>query len=1120
MTSSERRRRAGCVVLAAVAVLGAAWWAGAAPARAAAPVFDGLAGQRVSGAGVALPAGCTAANVTIDFGDGTSGPPDSVAGGRVSGSHVYARPGTYLGFLDLDQTCDGTTSHVRGTPGGDTLGFVIRVAPGPPVSTTAPIALSRSSVPVGGLLRLTPPAGSISGAARLDWDLNSDGRVNASCGADTPVLETHFSDAGSTTVSLGIVPASGGAPITLTAPLAVSAGAQRRTQSALSTDVSIPASQAYACIHDPLVRPTQDVTGNGGPPTGCIDRLVAGGGIEAVGCLTAVSATQIPGRELGLIDPILSTYSGSVPLARAGSQSLDGIASGSPPATGSHNASLSDYFPHISREPVRVNGVDIAPDPGAAVVIVPTGNGLLSNVIASSSATVSIGRFVLRRGPVVLHFGSGARVHVGDFNLGSAVPLADALSAQGRASVNMVRFASELTAHVALPPLLGGASGDVTLHADNDHGLVIDGFTLRTGGALLSGLPLHDVSVTYAAADDTLSGQASVVLPPYDLTAGLGFRRGRFDHLAPVSLDAEPGAGIPVGPGVFVTHLLGGVRVDPTEITAGVTVSAGQSVGGGCALVGVTADATLHFAPGPFALDAVGHGEVACLELGDVRLHVDSTGDVHIGAGFHKSFGPVSVNAQADFEVMPPHVQLDAQADGCVNLLGCAGGELVVSDKGLAFCADTTPHWGAGLEWPPAATFANPALFAAASLSNVNVMFTSCDIDQYRSIHHQSSTEVGGARLLEAPTTFAVPRGERELVVGVTGRGAVPSVTLRGPSGQALVLPATGALHTPSELAFPSPSDDTAYFAVEPPAAGTWTIEPQAGSAPIVAVRIGHRTPPGIHVEVRRDGAIRLLRYRVAPRAGQAVTFIEHAPGGDRVIGTTTATHGTLRFTPSEASGSRRTIVARITRAGVPRPGLTVARFEAPPTRLDRPTRLRVRIAGGRARVSWGPAALAQRYSLRADLSDGRHLMLLTPSARRRVTIPDVATATRLVVHVRGLRGLGTTGPAAALHVRAPGLAPPPAGAPAARVVSSVRPASVRVGRPSRVLLAFRAPLGGPVRVSITRGGRAVGSFPVRRVGAGPQTLGLRLPSLAAGSYRVRIAGPAVTSSARLKVAG
>ena len=458
---------------------------------------------------------------------------------------------------------------------------------------------------------------------------------------------------------------------------------------------------------------------------------------------------------------------------------------------------------------------------------------------------------------------------------------------------------------------------------------------------------------------------------------------------------------------------------------------------------------------------------------------------------------------------------------GAFDELGCAGGELVVSDKGLAFCADATPHWGAGLEWPPAGTFANPALFAAAAVSNLNVMFTSCDIDQYRSIHHQSSAEAGGARQLEAPTTFAVARGERELVVGVTGRGAVPAVTLRGPSGQVVALPAAGALHTPSELAFPSPSDDTAYFAVEPPAAGTWTVEPQAGSTPIVAVRVGHRTPPpDVHVEVHRHGATRLLKYRVATRAGQAVTFIEHAPGGDRVLGTATAARGTLRFTPSQASGSRRTIVARITRAGVPRPDLTVARFTAPPTRIGRPARLRVRIGGGRARVSWGPAALAQRYSVRADLSDGRHLVLLTPGARRRVTISGVAPATRVVVRVRGLRGPAAAGHAASVRRRAPGPAPPPAGAPAAAVASGVRPSSVRAGRPARVLLAFRAPAAGPIRVSISRGGRTVGSFPVRRVAAGARTLGLALPSLRAGSYRILIAGPAVTSATRLRVTG
>ena len=1107
-----RLRAAAIGLVCAVSCLGLV--RASTPARAAAPVFTGVAGQRVSGFGIILGAGCSASNAVIDFGDGTTGPPDLIVGQTLSGSHVYAAAGTYLGFLAFDETCSGSTFHVSGTPGGDSLGFIVQVAPAGTVPSTVPLALSRTSVPVGSVLRLTPGSALTAGATQLNWDLNSDGRVDASCPASTPLLETTFSDPGSATVSLGITGASSAPPVTVTAPLIVTGATTRRGAQAQAATggVRIPASQAYACIHDPLVHPAQDVTGNGGPPAGCVDRLVVSG-VEAVGCLTAVDATGIPGRELALIDPILSSVPGSG--TRAG-QSLQAIGGGTRTST------LSDFFPHVATSPVRVNGIDIAPAAGAAVVVVPAGNGLLSNTIASSDATVSIGRFVLRRGPLVLRIGTGSTVHVGDFTLPGAVPLADLISAHGSAGVDLVRFASLLTAHVSLPPPFSGVTGDVTLRADNDHGLVIDGFSVRSGSALLAGLPLQNVSFTYRASDDTLEGQASVVLPSQSITAGLGFRNGAFDHLAPVNWDAGVGNGIPVGPGVFITHLGAGVRVNPTEIYGEATVSAGQSVGGGCALVGVTAQATLHFSPGPFALDEVGNGQVGCIDLTQMRLHIDATGRVHIGAGFAKSFGPLSVNAQADFDIAYPHFQFDGNADGCLDGLGCVGGELVFSDHGLAFCADTTPHWGAGLEWPPPADFANPALFAAAAVANLDPMLTSCDIDQYRSIHMRGSTELG-AREQQANTTFTVTRGERELVVGVVGQGGVPRATLHGPGGVTIALPTAGALHTSTQLAFPSTSDATAWFAVEPPAPGTWTIDLQPGSVPIADVHLGHAVPPpAVRGTVHHERAGWRLDYRVTRRPGQVVTFAERAPGGTTVIGVARHVAGSIRFSPSDAPGRRRSIEAWVTEHGVPRAPLTVARFTAPPAGVGRPAVLRGRAGGGRFTISWGAALRAERYEVRADISDGRRLVLLRGAGRRRVVLSGAVPGTRATVRVMGVRGVATHGPAAVVRLRAPGTPPPLAGAPVAAVRASLRPSSIGAGRRARVVLSLRAPAAGPVRVSVDRltAGAAVevGAFPLRTLRAGAQTLGLSLPPLDAGRYVVRVSGQQLVSSVGLRV--
>ena len=131
-----------------------------------------------------------------------------------------------------------------------------------------------------------------------------------------------------------------------------------------------------------------------------------------------------------------------------------------------------------------------------------------------------------------------------------------------------------------------------------------------------------------------------------------------------------------------------------------------------------------------------------------------------------------------------------------------------------------------------------------------------------------------------------------------------------------------------------------------------------------------------------------------------------------KVLGTTSRRAGALGFRPGTGSG-RRTIVALVTRGGIPTgEARAVARYR---TRLRPPRPRAVRIAVTRSTrlVSWrGPRRL--RYEVDARLSDGRRIRRIARPGSRRVRITTVAPRTRIRVTVRardarGVASAGTT---------------------------------------------------------------------------------------------------------------
>lgn len=120
------------------------------------PEFSAEVGKKFAGAGVVVQGNCkNFVNVVIHWGDGSSGPADSVtaaAGGTtIAGSHTYASGGDYLGAVDLDATCTNNlgmeyTGHQAGNPGGYPLGFVVHVTCSGAQSANRPARASREKI--------------------------------------------------------------------------------------------------------------------------------------------------------------------------------------------------------------------------------------------------------------------------------------------------------------------------------------------------------------------------------------------------------------------------------------------------------------------------------------------------------------------------------------------------------------------------------------------------------------------------------------------------------------------------------------------------------------------------------------------------------------------------------------------------------------------------------------------------------------------------------------------------------------------------------------------------------------------------------------------------------------
>jgi uncharacterized delta-60 repeat protein len=927
-----------------------------------------------------------------------------------------------------------------------------RLQGGSPVGPSG-VSLQPPSGPlVAGLpstFQAAPNAGST--VDHYDWDLNGDGKPDVTCGADTPQLQVSFPG-----------PYSG--PISVTAVGVDQARAQASVNVGVAPAPTVLRNQiidilgvkikpyllpkgvvgkyvSATCVRPPDL-PKIDSTPNGGPPTGCSDRLAVAGILTATGCFTRPAPDKIPRREQTALATLDAKFAQSLAAGHGGSSS-------------SAHASLSfaqfgvllmqlARGVHMTSQPARVNGLDIAPI-GNAVLVFEDGNGSFTKdeaYIVSSKASISIRGVEMYRGPVALKVGLGhPTVHVTDFNTSSAKVLAPALEVnRGTSTVDFAGGGvTNLGVHVLLPDVFGGVTGDAIITLSNPNGAQLSTVEIHASGFAIAGIGINQADLVYHGSPLLLTSDFDLALSDEgpELKAHLELGENNGDHrLHFHSLDGSYSGPpfINLAPGVDLTEIEGNFSLFPpkTVLGAGGTVDVGgpPDVRIDCPPYRIHGHVDLTFYPPPYALDGTGDASMFCQPIVHEFLHVDTRGYVHFGGHAQFDLGPLSLKGDIDAQFFSPHFTATGDMNGCLGDYACAGGNGIISDVGAALCYSAhigwkhlgvTIHVGGGFDWPPPATLVNPVSTTAAIISSVRIFIGDCDFSHYttiRSAAHDSAS-VPGERDL------TVPRGQQAAMLAVKGAGGVPpDVEIDGPdsSRPPIVLPASGPLQGREDaIGFRSPQDGTSYVVVAFPEAGRWRIVPRPGSSAITGVQTAVALPPpSIHLTRRpsRHGQIN-YSYDIKPIPGQSVTFVEEVGGAARQLQVAHKNRGTLSFLPSTAAGTSRSIVAVVNEDGRPRTDVTVAHFKAKPTRPARPGRLRVQRHGMTLKVTWSPSAHAGSYIARVKLSDGRSLMFFVKAKARTFSVPGVAASTKATVRVSGVIGRSVQGPAAIKKVGA-----------------------------------------------------------------------------------------------------
>lgn len=1092
-----------------------------APAHGLTVSLAGTGTGTVSGAGIACPGTCSdsyaqGTQVTL-----TANPASGSTFGGWSGA--CSGTGACSVTLDSDRAVTATFDATGGGGGGG-----------------APVAALAAQPAKGGVV--LSAAGSTFGEsspASYTFALGTDGKSQVTCPGQDPTVSALVTNAANTVASVTVT-AKSGATSTTTTPLALSAPANLPRLPVLKTSYGRTAGASLAgktlgqvqavsfeCLpaggnpgHRSKSASVRSVTATDSGPTetnaiatGCFDAVTVGI-VQGVGCFTQVDANHpLPAKEAQMLCSYqkVCQYLGDL-LTRPPNFFLAQSASGASAAQGNISNLGVDAI-YFSTQPVRVDGVEIDPVNGGAIVLARAGIVQSSfwkrdaAYLISSDAVVKIGGL-----PVSLHVPdysatynqaqgaadcaqsvaagsagclSGVKVtppnfsnlapsvdgpirlavspedlgiELGEFTVPKNVlpiPLVPDLPLTGTLKVNLESLDSaQVSVHVVLPGILSdggghGLTGDTALTIDNKQGLRLDFLHVSVPSLAQLGLArLKNLDFTYSRPTSLFDGKGTLDLSDVIqgvINAEVVFEHGNFQR-SHIDYTANQGAGYPLFGPIFLTYLGADLTLNPTTIAGSGNISVGPAATAtGCGAFGANGTAKLVFAD-PITLDLAGSTQILCANFGySENFHADSNGDVGYGVGVNypiPGFGSVSGQlygqAYADFKRNVFHFQIDGKANAnfnvseCADIVGCIGAHFdttataTFSDIGAGVCAGISINFpdpvgrqtlsvGAGidnLQKILAQTIASGgALTEAALLQNFHVLTSGCDLSRWRTLPPPAGlSRVRDRGAQASPYSFTLAPGTGTAAIGLQGTGDAPQVVLNGPGGAHVdASNAPDGLSVQGDaLVLRQASSGQTLIEMPKAAAGSWTLTPAAGSAPITTVQTAKALPaPSIRAHVTGRGARRTLHYSVTSQPGLAISFLEGVDGGARPLGTARKANGTIAFTPGPGSAKQRTIIAQLVRDGVPGPRQVIARYKPARVRPGRPSHVRVRKTRTGWSITFAPAANATSHLVTIHFADGKQVLLPAGARSRGITVArSIDPTSPSAVEVVGLRGV------------------------------------------------------------------------------------------------------------------
>ncbi|MGH2974590.1 MAG: hypothetical protein ACRDLL_06960 [Solirubrobacterales bacterium] len=540
----------------------------------------------------------------------------------------------------------------------------------------------------------------------------------------------------------------------------------------------------------------------------------------------------------------------------------------------------------------------------------------------------------------------------------------------------------------------GSVSAAAGFTADNEHGSNFGQLEIKVAKLEALGIELKDVSIKWKEGG-TWAGAATISLrfaSPYSLSAGIGLKEGDLDFIK----GAVGNLNVVVSPGVYLQSIGFGVERNPLTLSGTVGFSAGPSVAGKTAVsVNGTFKAKLD---DPLVFEVNGNAKLADkFSLGNVFMRYSSDGLFELGGKVDWDLDVAYVNGQVSgFVDGLQAADLEGMVHACIRIPWapdpCAGGGFIVSNIGIAACVDVyIGSAGIGYEWG----------------GDFDLWWGSCDLGPWRPAH-------GSGARISAANSFQLRPGLPSAAFAVEGLGAAPNITLSGPHGQKISVSTTTPLAKAKRLFAVQSGNDTTYFVIKHPAAGTWTLSGD-GAVPIQRIRQAFGLPqPAAHATVSGSGPKRTLHWRLRPIKGQRVRFVEEGRGVRNVIATSTAASGQQAFRPADGPAGKRKIVALIEQNGRPRATLPTGSYRAPARPHPmRPQRLRIARHGNRLIVSWSAPKQGFRHAVYLQRSDGVRLLRVATADRRSVTFPAIRRGYGAAVTVTGLGNANGRGPSA-----------------------------------------------------------------------------------------------------------